>query len=177
MISDSDGKNYPWYGSNREVILVEGPQEEYKNHTVTMNDNFYPHVTWDIPTSNQRIPRLTSIKRDQAFYTWLVAMDILNNEIIILKTIRWKMMLEIKIDPTKKLGNRAKLISNPIPQQPKILRRNVKIPNSALYPANANSAQTLVWRPFKNQPEIVVPPKYVLIGNDGINRRYLTYNF
>jgi hypothetical protein len=177
MISDSDGKNYPWYGSNREVVLVKGPQQDAKTYSVSMNDNFYPHVTWDIPTSREKIPRLTHIRRDQTFYTWLVAMDLISGQLIVLKTIEWRMTLEIAVSPNKKLGSRAKLISNQEPQQPKVHKKNIPIPNSALYPANANSAQTLVWRPSKNSPEIVVPPKYVLIEKDGVKRRYLTYNF
>ncbi len=160
MISDSDGKNYPWYGSTQEVKLIEGPKEEFQNFTVTMNDNFHPHVTWDIPTSMERIPRLTNVKRDQFFYTWLVAMDVLKGNFIVLKTVQWQMKLEIHVDPNKSLGNRAKLISNPEQEQPHILKKNIKIPKCALYPINANSAQVLIWRPYKSKPEMVIKPKY-----------------
>jgi hypothetical protein len=177
MISDSDGKNYPWYGSNREVTLIEGPKDEFENYTVTMNDNFHPHVTWDIPTSSERLPRLTNIKRDQFFYTWLVALDVLKGHFTVLKTVQWRMKLEIHVDPSKSPGNRAKLISNPEPEQPKILKTNLKIPDCALYPINANSAQTLIWRPHKCKPQVIVPPKYVRITEDGLVQKYLNYNF
>ena len=125
-----------------------------------MNDNFHPHVTWDIPTSQERKVKLTNIKRDQSFYTWLVAMDVVNGQMIVLKTIKWRMKLEIKINIDGPIGRRASLVS-PMPQQPQILSKNIKIPNCALYPANANTAQTLVWRSFKKPPQIVVPPKYI----------------
>lgn len=162
MISDSDGKNFPWYGStDRETVLIKGPKKEYQIYKIKMDDNFHPHVTWDLPNSDERIVRLTNVKRDQSFYTWLVALDVINNQMIILRTIRWSMKLEIRVDPTKRPGHRTKIVSNPIPQQPQILSKNIKIPNCALYPANANTAQTLVWRPYGAPPQIVVPPKYV----------------
>lgn len=145
MISDSDGKNFPWYGGKTEVITIKGPQSTPTTHQVTMNDNFYPHVTWDLPFSDERVARLTHVKRYQRFLTWLVALDVVNNQFIVLRTFKWRMKIEIEIDPTKELGKRATLISNPEQKQPVCLQKNIKIPNCALYPSNANSSQTLVW--------------------------------
>ncbi len=138
MISDSDGRNYPFYGSKSEVIELEGPFSEYRTIKVLMNDNFYPHITWDIPTSNERLSRLTNVKRYQRFYTWLVAMNAKNGSILVLKTVSWQMDLEIDVDPTKSQGSRAILISNPIPIQPEILKQNIRIPTCVLYPPNVN---------------------------------------
>ncbi|CAF1456115.1 unnamed protein product, partial [Adineta ricciae] len=173
MISDSDGRNYPFYGSKSEVIELQGPFSDYRTIKVLMNDNFYPHITWDIPTSNERLSRLTNVRRHQTFYTWLVAMNAKNGSILVLKTITWQMNLEINVDPTKPQGSRAVLISNPIPIQPEILKQNIRIPTCVLYPPNANSAQILVWHPgrrpgeISQRPEIVVPPRcdYVLHQN------------
>jgi hypothetical protein len=161
MISDSDGKNFPWYGSNHEVTLIEGPTKDFQIYNISMNDNFHPHVTWDIPTSQERKIKLTNITRNQSFYTWLVAMDVINGQMIVLKTIKWRMKLEIRVNTNASSGHRASLVSDPLPQQPQILSKNVLIPNCALYPANANTAQTLVWRSNKKPPQIVVPPKYI----------------
>ncbi|CAF1001634.1 unnamed protein product, partial [Didymodactylos carnosus] len=169
MISDSDGRNYPWYGSKSEVIEVQGPCDDYTLIKVNMNDNFYPHITWDIPTSNERLSRLTHVTRNQQFYTWLVAMDAINGSILVLKTIRWQMKLEIEVDPLQPQGSRAKLISDPTPEQPEILKQNIRIPTCVLYPPNANSAQILVWHPLchlgemSHRPEIVVPPRCMAI--------------
>ena len=99
MISDSDGKLFPWYGNKTEVCLVKGPKSSYSAYSVSMNDNFYPHVTWDIPTSSERKPRLTRVKREQSFLTWLVAMNVMTGHLIVLKTLKWQMLLEIQIDP------------------------------------------------------------------------------
>ncbi|CAF1035703.1 unnamed protein product [Brachionus calyciflorus] len=159
MVSDSDGKNFPWYGSKTEVVMIKGPQPNFTIHHVSMNDNFYPHVTWDIPTSSDKNAKLTNIKRDQKFYTWLVAMDVLNGTFVVLKTFKWRMKLEIKVDPMKELGHRAKLISDPNPKQPNALKYNVRIPDCALYPSNANSAQVLIWRSNDGNPLVVVAPK------------------
>lgn len=161
MISDSDGKNYPWYGGKSETALVMGPKQSKTSHTISMNDNFYPHVTWDIPTSSDRTPRLTKIKRDQSFLTWLVAMDVINCNFVVLKTFKWRMRLEIVLDPTKESGQRAKLISEPYPEQPVQLEQNVKIPDYAFYPPNANGSQVLVWRAKSTKSLIVVPSTYV----------------
>ncbi|CAF1085527.1 unnamed protein product [Rotaria sordida] len=169
MISDSDGRNYPFYGSKSEVIEIQGPCIDYTTLKVVMNDNFYPHITWDIPTSNERLARLTNVKRHQSFYTWLVAMNARNGSILVLKTISWQMDLEINIDPTKSQGSRATLVSDPIPIQPEILKQNIRIPTCVLYPPNANSAQILVWHPgchlgiTSKRPEIVVPPRCMLV--------------
>lgn len=165
MISDSDGRNYPFYGSKSEVIDLYGPASDYQTVKVQMNDNFYPHITWDIPTSSERLSRLTHVKRHQSFYTWLVAMNVRNGSILVLKTISWQMNLEINVDPTKPQGHRATLISDPVPIQPEILKQNIRIPTCVLHPPNANSAQILIWHPgcylgeISKRPEIVVPPR------------------
>jgi hypothetical protein len=138
MISDSDGRNYPFYGSKSEVIELHGPCLDYRTIQVHMNDNFYPHITWDIPTSNERLSRLTNVKRHQSFYTWLVAMNARNGSILVLKTISWQMNLEINVDSAKPSGSRAMLMSDPIPIQPEILKQNIRIPTCVLYPPNVN---------------------------------------
>jgi hypothetical protein len=170
MISDSDGKLFPWYGNKTEVCLIKGPKSNYSVYSVSMNDNFYPHVTWDIPTSTERKPRLTRVKREQSFLTWLVAMNVMTGHLIVLKTLKWQMFLEIQIDPKKELGKRARLVSNPVHAQPELLKKNIKIPNCALYPANANSSQYLVWRPSGNvKPVVVVTPKCVSFSDSHFN--------
>lgn len=161
MISDSDGKNFPWYGNKTEVCLIKGPKTSFSAYSVSMNDNFYPHITWDIPTSTQRKSRLTKVKRDQSFLTWLVATDVINGQLIVLKTLKWRMLLEIQIDPSKELGKRAKLVSNPVPDQPELLKHNIDIPDCALIPSNANGSQFLIWRPTDSKPVVVVRPKCV----------------
>ena len=42
-----------------------------------------------------------------------------------------------------------------------LLDKNIRIPKCALYPANANSSQYLVWRPSGHNsiPKIIVQPK------------------
>lgn len=74
-ISDSDGVSYPWYGNTTETVTLTGPTSKPSRLTVSMNDNFYPSVTWAVPISNSNTPMLTHITRDQSFITWLVAMN------------------------------------------------------------------------------------------------------
>jgi hypothetical protein len=168
MISDSDGKNFPWYGSRTEVCQIKGPQANYTRHEATMNDNFNPHITWNTPMSQDGddddpkgdVVRLTHVKRDQKFYTWLVAMDVLNRTLIVLRTYKWRMKLDIGVDPQKELGQRARLLGGSYQKQP-CLVPNVSVPNCALYPPNANSSQVLVWRGANNtaKPIVVVTSK------------------
>jgi hypothetical protein len=162
MVSDSDGKNFPFYGNKNEVETIIGPKPHSSLHKVIMSDNFCPHVTWDLPTQHQRYVRLTNVKRNQKFITWLVAMDVHNSTFIVLKTYKWSIKLEIVVNPLAELGNRAKLISDPEQKQPHELKRNLKIPNCALYPSNANSCQRLIWHSSKmSDPLIVVSSKLV----------------
>ena len=157
MISDCDGHHYPWYGSRNETVIFEGPCKMYQSATISMNDNFHPHVTWRNPANrNQSTPNLSHIIRDQSFYVWLVAWNMTDHKAYILKTVRWNMFLEIEVDPTKSLGQRARLISNPMPKQPDVLENTIPIPRCALMPPNANSAQMLVWRPKQGKAAIII---------------------
>lgn len=143
MISDSDGRNYPFYGSNSELIELHGPSSDYRTIHVRMNDNFCPHVTWDLPMSDKTESRLTHVRRNQHFYTWLVAMNVRNRSILVLKTIRWQMHLEIEVDPNQPRGSRAKLVSDPHPIQPEILKENIRIPPTVLHPPNVREKRIL----------------------------------
>jgi hypothetical protein len=160
MVSDSDGTNFPWYGSKTEVADVVGPQDNPTLHHVSMNDNFHPHITWDIPTSGSSANRLTRVTREQKFLTWLVAMEVVRGEFFVLKTYRWGMHVEIAVDPSKKLGQRARVVSEQCPRQPYLLKKNVRVPSCALYPSNANSSQILVWYPRsqKSRRQLILGP-------------------
>ncbi|KAG7476429.1 hypothetical protein MATL_G00082830 [Megalops atlanticus] len=159
-ISDSDGVNYPWYGNTTETCTVEGPTKKDTKFTVSMNDNFYPSVTWGVPVSDSNLPLLTGIRRDQSFTTWLVAINQATGETLVLQTIRWRMQLHIQIDPEKPLGQRAKLLEPTAQEQPQILGKNEPIPPNAMVKPNANDAQVLMWRPKTGDPIVVIPPKH-----------------
>ncbi|KAG1927973.1 hypothetical protein F2P79_023907 [Pimephales promelas] len=105
-------------------------------------------------------PLLSSIQRDQRFNTWLVAMNETTAEMVLLRTIHWRMQLCIKVDPKKPLGQRATVLEPVIQEQPQVLVRNEPIPTNALLKPNANDAQVLMWRPRNGKPIVVIPPKY-----------------
>lgn len=44
MVSDADGKHYPWYGAKNEVLKVRGPTHLPTPITVSMHDTFHPQV-------------------------------------------------------------------------------------------------------------------------------------
>ncbi|CAF3346403.1 unnamed protein product [Rotaria sp. Silwood1] len=95
-------------------------------------------IPWDIPTSDEEIPRLTHIYRNQHFLVWLAAMDLESKDIYILRTVEWKKLIEISVDPKRQRGRRSKLISDPSPEQPTIYDENLPIPTCALYPPTGN---------------------------------------
>jgi hypothetical protein len=164
MVTDSDGKNFPWYGSHTEVVSLQGPKPDHSTHKVSMSDNFMPHVSLEVPIAgqNKRKTHLTNVKRKQRFVTWLAAMDIRRGVLVVLRTFKWKMNVEIEIDPTKEQGSRARLVSNPLPAQPRVLLKNIRIPSCALYPANANSSQVLTWQSSASmKPELVLKSKRI----------------
>lgn len=158
-ISDSDGVNYPWYGNTTETCTIVGPTKRDSRFIISMNDNFYPSVTWAVPVSESNVAKLTSIYRDQSFTTWLVATNTSTNDMIILQTLHWRMQLSIEVNPSRPLGQRARLREPVAQDQPKILSKNEPIPPSALVKPNANDAQVLMWRPTHGQPLVVIPPK------------------
>ena len=158
MVSDADGKQYPWYGARQEVHTVEGPSPK-QQVTVDMNDNFFPQVTWCVPMeTHDRKPRLTQIHRKQKFFTFLAMRDLSTKEVHILRAVTWSMELTIGANPEKPLGQRAWLVGPLEQPTPCILNANVPIPEYALRPPNANRSQTLIWRPRRGEPKLVVPP-------------------
>lgn len=158
-ISDSDGVSYPWYGNTTETVTLSGPTSKPSRFTVSMNDNFYPSVTWAVPVSESNVPLLTRIKRDQSFTTWLVALNVTTQEKILLQTVKWRMKVDIAVDPSKPLSSRARLIGRVHQDQPKVLTHMEQIPPNALGKPNANDAQVLMWRPKRGPPLVVIPSK------------------
>ncbi|XP_014790473.1 protein FAM78B isoform X1 [Octopus bimaculoides] len=159
MISDCDGCYYPWYGARDETVVFHCPSLKTQETTLVMNDNFHPHVTWRNPANENQIePNLTNIIRNQSFYVWLLAWNMTTGKSYILMNIYWTMNLEIVVDPHKKLGERAMLVSPQFPEQPIILKEKIPIPRCALSPPNANSAQRLVWNPKRGRPVVIIPP-------------------
>ncbi|XP_053329074.1 protein FAM78A [Spea bombifrons] len=170
VISDSDGVNYPWYGNTTETCTITGPTKRDTRFIVSMNDNFYPSVTWAVPVNEGNVPKLTAIHRDQSFTTWLVAINMSTGEHVILHTIKWRMKLEIKVDPNLPLGQRAKLCEPFTQESPQVLSKNEPIPPSALVKPNANDAQVLMWRPKEGQAVVVIGPRHQRIKEDKTNR-------
>ncbi|XP_027016451.1 protein FAM78B [Tachysurus fulvidraco] len=158
-ISDSDGVSYPWYGNTTETVTISGPTSKPSRLIVSMNDNFYPSVTWAVPVSENNTPMLTHITRDQSFTTWLVALNVGTCEKILLQTIKWRMKVDITVDPTMPLGSRARLVGPLHQDQPKILTQMEPIPHNAMGKPNANDAQVLMWRPRRGTPLVVIPSK------------------
>lgn len=59
-------------------------------------------------------------------------MNCTKNELLIIRTIRWTQTIEIDVKTNLYRGIRARLISNPEPDQPIFLQKNIFIPSCAL---------------------------------------------
>ncbi|CAI5639270.1 protein FAM78B [Oreochromis niloticus] len=158
-ISDSDGVSYPWYGNTTETVTIVGPTSKPSRFIVSMNDSFSSHVTWTLWISGSNTPLLTNIKRDQSFTTWLVALNTTSREKILLHTIKWRMRVDIAVDPSLPLGSRARLVGRVHQDQPRVLTQIEPIPPNAMRGPNANEVQVLMWRPRRGPPVVVIPPK------------------
>ncbi|KAM4605248.1 protein FAM78B-like [Polymixia lowei] len=167
-ISDSDGNRYPWYGVTTENVRLTGPTSTPSLLQVSMDDNFHPNVSWVLTIGNSNTPMLTHIERDQSFITWLVAMNSVTEERIMLRTVRWRMQVDIAVDPDMPLGSRATPIRLPHQEQPHILNCQEPIPSNALGSPNANDAQMLMWRPRSGAPSVIIPAR----SNDWQQWRY-----
>ena len=162
MMSDSDGKQYPWYGARTEMQEVCGPAPA-QSVNVHMNDNFFPQVTWHIPDgTHDKTARLTHVHRMQRFVVFLMARDLVTSQCAILRTVIWSMKVNIKVNPKAPLGKRACLLHPTSPGslcQPRVLSENpIHLERTAYSPPNANSCQALVWRPVVGPPTVVVTP-------------------
>lgn len=189
MVSDSDGKRYPWYGTKHEVQVVEGPTDQRTSVTVLMHDNFFPQITWHIPAKGySREPRLTHIYRKQKFFTFLAVREIdrdapkntLNcrkNDIRVLHAVEWTMEVDISADPSLPIGYRVKSVAPKTQEEVAILdaENSSLLKAYALEPPNANNSQALIWRPFSNsaahKPSIVVKPLHSTVTLDNYLNR------
>jgi len=164
MLSDSDGVHFPWYGNRHEVQAVKGPTKGSKTFNVRMSDSFSPQITWVPPNGDKFIQGdclLTEIHRDQSFHSWVVARNEETREVVPLKTVIWRMQININVDPSKPLGERGEL-AGPFQQiQPEVLTHVEPVPLNALDPPHANAAQMLLWRPSRGRVGVVIAPKWV----------------
>jgi hypothetical protein len=70
-------------------------------------------------------------------------MNCTKNELLIIRTVRWTQTIEIDVKPNLYCGIRATLVSNPEPDQPVFLKRNIFIPSCALQEPSVNSINML----------------------------------
>jgi len=165
MLSDSDGLHFPWYGNRHEVRSVFGPTST-QTFNVRMSDSFSPQITWVPPNGDKFEPgdcKLTEIHRDQSFHSWVVARNEITEQVVPLKTVIWRMQINIDIDPTKPLGQRGTSTGPAKQIQPEVLPYNEAIPPNALVRPHCNAAQMLLWRPDPSRNErlgVVIPPKW-----------------
>lgn len=143
-VSDADGRQYPWYGVTSECQTVRGPSDGCRVK-VNMNDNFSPTVSWAVPVGRDQPDTLTAVYRDQSFLVWLVVKNEINGEIEALRAYRWRAVINIAVECSNRVGQRAKLLEPVFQEQPEELS-DLYIPESALYAPRANEAQKFVWR-------------------------------
>lgn len=148
-VSDADGRQYPWYGVTTECKTVRGPCPAQRIK-VQMNDNFSPTVSWAVPVGKDQPDSLQRVHRDQSFIVWLISKNETENTILPLKAYRWRAIINIAVDCSRVIGERAKLLEPKIQAQPLELF-DLRIPQSALQSPRANEAQKFVWRTIESE--------------------------
>ncbi len=148
-ISDADGRQYPWYGVTTERATLKGPTEE-QTVRVCMNDNFSPTVSWAIPVGRDQPDTLQKVYRDQSFIAWLVLKNEINGEITPLQAYSWRALINITVDCSQRVGERATLLE-PLFQDPPKKLSLLYIPKTALTSPRANEAQKFVWRTLESE--------------------------
>lgn len=149
-VSDADGRQYPWYGVTTERVTVKGPCVNYQRVKVTMNDNFSPTVSWAIPVGRDQPDTLQSVRRDQSFVAWLVLKNEISGVIQVIKAYSWRAVINIAVDCSRRVGERAKLLDPVYQDQPRELDGCV-LPKTALSAPRANEAQKFVWRTLDSE--------------------------
>lgn len=148
-VSDADGRQYPWYGITTERATLKGPQRQ-QTIRVCMNDNFSPTVSWAIPVGRDQSDTLQRVYRDQSFVAWLILKNETNGEITTLDAFSWRAVVNISVDCTQKVGQRATLLEPLVQETPQRVS-TLYIPKSALTSPRANEAQKFVWRTMESE--------------------------
>ncbi len=150
-VSDADGRQYPWYGVTTEWKFIQGPCPAQRVR-VYMNDNFSPTVSWAVPVgkAKEQPDTLDRIHRDQSFVVWLMVKNETNNETLALKAYNWRAVINIAVDCSRVVGERAKLLEPKIQEQP-IELLDLRVPQTALQSPRANEAQKFVWRTIDSE--------------------------
>lgn len=148
-VSDADGRQYPWYGITTERVTLKGPENE-QTVRVYMNDNFSPTVSWAIPVGREQPDTLQKVYRDQSFVAWLILKNEINGEITPLQAYSWRAVINIAVNCSQKVGERATLLE-PLLQDPPQKLAGVYLPKSALMSPRANEAQKFVWRTLDSE--------------------------
>ena len=81
---------------------------------------------------------------------WLVVKNESTGEILPLKAYRWRAIINIALDCTRSIGERAKLLEPKIQAQP-IELFDLRVPRTALQSPRANEAQKFVWRTVESE--------------------------
>ena len=148
-VSDADGRQYPWYGVTTERVTLKGPQKQQVVR-VCMNDNFSPTVSWAVPVGREQPDTLQRVYRDQSFVAWLVLKNETSGEISILQAYSWRAVVNIAVDCSQEIGERATLLEPLLQEAPQRVSGSY-IPKSALTCPRANEAQKFVWRTLESE--------------------------
>jgi hypothetical protein len=149
------GARVPWYnvGVGRGMVKAE----QRATVTLSMDDHVTSDIAWKEPLpANVKVDRppleLRSIKRDQKFTVWLVAMRDSDKRITVLKKVNWRVEVDISVDPSKPVGSRCKVNAVPFHQPQVEAAMGQKVPPESLRAPTANESQELWWNPRPNEP-------------------------
>ena len=157
-INDASGALLPWYHAREGSAIVKGGAVDAIVE-VAVNDNFDIQISWkelEPPSGIAREgePDLLRVERYQKFTLWLVARRSSDGHIVVLRKIPWEIGIDIAVDPSRPLGERA-TSKNVRIVQPSVMKRakrdsTMRIPKRVLKSPTANKAQEFWWTPKKS---------------------------
>jgi len=162
-VCDSMSSHWPWYGvKGEERASVKGPASS-QTVKVEMEDELSTAAPWGIPlgmplyslVEKARLERLFHLlqhfrphtlveaHRKQSLVTWLVLKNKETGTFTPLKGVSWSVLINISVDCSKPIGQRATLLE-PLEQKQLVVLSNLAIPSSALTLPCANEVQKQV---------------------------------
>lgn len=156
-ISDTATKTTPWYNVEPAQQAVNGGANE-STIELMMLDIPWQKMDWREPLppfgkqfASQKT--LRSVKRDQNFTVWLVAMRDADDFYVSLAKINWEVKIDVVIDCSQPLGKRSKAmpvkIAEPIVQifNDKTPLTEQQLLKKVMLPPITNSVDQMWWNP------------------------------
>ncbi|BFZ13989.1 hypothetical protein BsWGS_17028 [Bradybaena similaris] len=152
IICDSDGTDHPWYPGKFSSVVFRGPSDRIQSASIAMSFSIQAKIAWYSPLNGlDHTHKLTKVARNQTFILWIAAVNHRTKELIVLKTMKWRVTLTILINPYKPKGQRSTVVSMPAWDQKIIMDYVLPIPEEVLRPRETGFGPFVTWIPARGK--------------------------